>query len=102
MYHLNKKQKIILGILVTIITGFVYYYVYAKEGNNTVSVIENSLEIQSDRIEQQEEYNNDKILVHISGAVKKEGVVELKKDSRIADAIEKARRNQGRSIYERY
>ena len=36
-----------------------------------------------------EEEKSKKIIVHISGAVKQEGVVELEEDSRIADAIEK-------------
>ena len=31
MYNLNKKQKVILGILVSIVLFGVWYYVYAKE-----------------------------------------------------------------------
>ena len=41
-----------------------------------------------------EEYSDKFILVHVSGAVNKEGIVELKINSRIADAIEKARWNK--------
>ena len=91
MYNLNKKQKIILGILVAIVAGFVCYYVYAKdEGANTVN-LESDLAIQEEMTGQEEEqHSDDRILVHISGAVNKEGIVELKIGSRIADAIDKA------------
>ena len=34
MYNLNKKQKIILGIAIAIVAGFICYYVYAKEDNS--------------------------------------------------------------------
>lgn len=91
MYNLNKKQKIILGILVAIVAGFVCYYVYAKdEGANTVN-LESDLAMQEEMTGQEEEqHSDDRILVHISGAVNKEGIVELKIGSRIADAIDKA------------
>lgn len=90
MYNFSKKQKIILGIIIAIIVGFVCYYVYAREEVNTSSVnLENNVEEQEETKEK-EEFSDDRILVHISGAVNKEGVVELKVDSRISDAIEKA------------
>lgn len=96
MYNFNKKQKIILGILTAIVAGFICYYVYAKEDNNNTPLEEN-LEIQDEKTEEQEEgYSDDRILVHISGAVNKEGIVELKANSRISDAIEKARRSKRR------
>lgn len=92
MNNFNQKQKIILGILTTIILGGICYYVYGKEDNSTQLEIENNLEIQNE--EAQEEYSDTLILVHVSGAVNKEGVIELKANSRISDAIEKARRIQ--------
>ena len=103
MYNFNKKQKIILGIITAIVAGFICYYVYAKEENDyTQLALENNLEIQSEEIEEQEGYSDDRILVHVSGAVNKEGVVELKIDSRISDAIEKARRNTRRCLHRGY
>lgn len=94
MYNFDKKQKIILGILVAIVVGFVCYYVYAKEDeSNTQIESENSLEVQDEDIEGQEGYSDDVILVHVSGAVNQEGVVELKANGRISDAIDKARRS---------
>lgn len=91
MYNLNKKQKIILGILGVIVAGFICYYVYAKDEESNMTNLENDLETQEEVIEQEkEQYSDDRILVHISGAVNKEGIVELKAGSRIADAIDKA------------
>lgn len=88
MYNLNKKQKIILGILTGIVVAFICYYVYGKEETIVVEV-ENSLEIE-EQVNEEEVYSNDTIFVHVSGAVNQEGVIELKVDSRISDAIEKA------------
>ena len=103
MYNINKKQKIILGIITAIVAGFVCYYVSAREENNeTPLAFENNLEIQKEEVEEPEEYSDDRILVHVSGAVNKEGVVELKIDSRISDAIEKARRSKRRRLRRRY
>ncbi|MCI8760610.1 MAG: ComEA family DNA-binding protein [Clostridia bacterium] len=89
MYNFNKKQKIILGILVAIIAGFICYYVYAKEDSSLQLNLENTIETE-EQVQSQEEYSDDTILVHISGAVNKEGMVELKINSRISDAIDKA------------
>lgn len=90
MYNFNKKQKIILGILIAIVAGFICYYVYAKEDDNTPINLENNIETEENEIEKKEAYSDDIILVHISGAVNKEGVIELKINSRISDAIDKA------------
>jgi competence protein ComEA len=95
MYNFDKKQKIILGVLAIIVVGFICYYVYSKEDYSSEQLqLEESLEIQKEETETQEEYSDDRILVHVSGAVNKEGVVELKADSRILDAIEQARRSK--------
>lgn len=87
MYNFNKKQKVILGIIITIIIGFICYYVYAKEENDESIDLETNIETQE---ESPKEEIEDSILVHISGAVHQEGIVELKTNSRISDAIEKA------------
>lgn len=90
MYNFSKKQKIILGIIIAIIVGFVCYYVYAREEVDiSSSDLENNIEMQEETKEKQE-FSDDRILVHISGAVNKEGMVELKINSRISDAIDKA------------
>lgn len=91
MNNFNQKQKIILGILITIILGAIGYYVYGKEDNTEQLEIQNNIEVQTEDTQKEEEYSDTLILVHVSGAVSKEGVIELKAGSRIAEAIEKAR-----------
>lgn len=90
MNHLNKKQKIILGILISIIGIVIFCYTYATETTDE-NQIENILEIpeqnQTNKTEQEKEEN---IYIHIAGCVQKEGLLELKSNNRIADAIEKA------------
>ena len=96
MYNLDKKQKTILIIIIAIIIGFICYYVYAKDEEEN-SQIQNNLEIKNIE-EQKEDQGNDKdeiILVHVSGAVNNEGIVELKIGSRISDAIDKSRWYKG-------
>lgn len=102
MYQFNKKQKIILGILVAIVGGGIYYYVYAKEDNKIQVNLENNIETQEKETQEQTEYSDDRILVHISGAVNKEGIIELKIDSRVADAIDLARWCKGGCKFRRY
>lgn len=87
MNDLNKKQKIILIILITIIGIGIYCYTNAIE-NTSEEEIENVLEVaQTNTTKETEEKN---IFVHIAGCVQKEGMLELSSNSRIADAIEKA------------
>ncbi|MCI8411526.1 MAG: hypothetical protein HFJ40_03645 [Clostridia bacterium] len=93
MYNLNKKQKIVLAILAIIITIAICYYVYAKD-NVSNEVQDESLEIEEmtkdNNKDSKEEYSDTIIIVHVTGAVNNEGIVELKVNSRISDAIDKA------------
>ncbi len=87
MNYLNKKQKIIVIILITIIGIGIYCYTNAIE-NTSEEEIENVLEIAQDNTTKETEEKN--IFVHIAGCVQKEGMLELSANCRIADAIEKA------------
>ena len=99
MYGLGKKQKIILVVIAIIVVGFICYYVYSKDEGN-MNFYNNELEIEEEREEEgqtvsedenkTEEYSDSTIIVHVEGAVNKPGVYELRINSRIADAIEKA------------
>ena len=98
MYNLSKKQKIILGVIAVFIVCALSYYAYTKDENTFVSTeelqVENQLEEQEenkskDRAEDKE-FSDTMIMVHVSGAVNREGLIELKAKSRIADAIDKA------------
>ena len=98
MKDLNKKQKIILITIISILLGAIIYYVYGKE---TPSINQNEImtyENETNETEEentiltkiQKEENIEKIIIYITGAVKKEGVYELEEGSRISDAIEQA------------
>lgn len=92
MYELNKKQKIILIILASIIAIAICYYVYAKD-ESSISVNNEEIEVEETAKEDKketEEDSSDIIMVHITGAVNNPGIIELKTNSRIADAIDKA------------
>lgn len=88
MNKLNKKQKITLIILASILLAGFCYYTYINE--NKLAVNEN-LEI-TNNIEENKSVSEtkNKIKVHILGAVNIEGIVELEENSRIADAVEAA------------
>ena len=86
MKNLDLKQKKIILIIVLIIVLIIYYYFSTKDSTDEID--SQNLEItNTENIEEKEE---EKIVVHITGAVNKEGIVELETGARIADAIEKA------------
>lgn len=111
MNNFNKKQKIILAIILCIIIGIVYNYFYSNNNDFELirteetdsnshtddtdkEVIDKDIEAlnkspQNNGIERYKE-EAEKIVVHISGAVINEGIVELKNNSRVYDAIEEA------------
>ena len=100
MNQLKTKQRIILIIGIIIISIFIIYYVYTKDGNNFEIIEENVLIPEEEKILEDEENANEdetieeveekNIMVHITGAVKNEGVVYLDSDSRVINAIEEA------------
>ena len=93
MYNFNKKQKIVLVILAIAVILGICYYVYAKDGDFSSMEelqVEESLKANSEEAKEINKENEETIVVHISGAVEQEGIVELKVNSRVADAIEKA------------
>ena len=97
MYEFNKKQKIIIAIIGSMIIIAFLYYIYTKEDESVISteeiVEENMIENTAENLEENEETtkeDTDKIIVHVSGAVNKEGIVKLEENSRISDAIDKA------------
>lgn len=94
----NKKNKIILIVIVAIVAIINYYFIFDRKEewlNNQEQNLEIKEEIKTnDQIEnnsnEQQLEKNENIIVHVSGAVNKEGIVELKNNSRIIDAIDKA------------
>lgn len=92
MENLSKKQIIIIGIiLVTIVVVVVYYFFNSIQEIN----YENLDNTETEETEENDIKSNiteieEKIVVHIAGAVNKEGIVTLKEGERIIDAINQA------------
>lgn len=117
MKKINKKQKTILAVFVIVVIiisyGIYFYhsnmyeefeesenikelipYEYEQDNNKTEIASNNTDSTQESGKDTNEDMATDEtgeiIVVHITGEVKNWGVLELPKNSRIADAIEKA------------
>ncbi len=93
MEILNKKEKVILILIIIIILLFIGYYIITKVSNSRYMNLETeeSESIEEKEISSEEEIAEEKyIIVHVTGSVKKQGIVKLEEGSRILDAIEKA------------
>lgn len=87
---MNKEKKIKLALTIAIgiiaIVGIIKAVDIYYEKNNTEKIsISNFIENETE-----DEKDNTKIKVYITGEVKNQGVIELEEGDRIADAIEKA------------
>lgn len=89
MIKINKKTLII--IITIIVTALIIaYMLFTKSNDETITDLEEIETNENDTQNNQKETNENKIIIHITGAIKKEGIYELKENSRIADAIEAA------------
>ncbi|MGN1310360.1 MAG: helix-hairpin-helix domain-containing protein [Clostridia bacterium] len=82
----NLKKVIILGIIIVIIIIYcIYNYI---QGNKYEEVIQEDVYISVEENKIQEEKNI--IILHITGAVKNPGIVQIEEGARLIDAIEAA------------
>lgn len=91
MENLSKKQWVILTLIIIVIIIVVGYYLFTNFQQIGYENLEE--EFENDMVENeiiQQEEKEETILVHIAGAVKKEGVVTLEEGTRIVDAINEA------------
>lgn len=104
----NKKKIIISILLIITLIGFIVYTIIENHGNNEINleaVLSENLENDNTEQDSEEiniqnnikgldnneiEENNNQIIVHVTGEVKKQGIVYLQEGARVADAIEKA------------
>ena len=92
MEFLNKKQKLILGVVGSIMFLFIGYYILNKTEKlnyiefNEDEIINETINIEENTIEKEE----NEIIIHITGEVENEGIVKIDKNSRLADVIEEA------------
>lgn len=90
MEILNKKQKIIVVVLIIIMCIVIGYYIISKMEKYDYSDIEKISNIIEEDQEVDDNIIENKIVIHITGEVEEEGVIELEKGARISDAIEEA------------
>ena len=88
MEFLNKKQKLILILIGTLMLIFIGYYVLNRNEKQEYLEFNDEAIIELEAKEEIEE--EDKIIVHIVGEVKNEGIIKVEKNSRISDVIDKA------------
>lgn len=90
MEILNKKQKIIVVVLIIIMCIVIGYYIISKTEKYDYSDIEKISNIIEEDQEVDDNIIENKIVIHITGEVEEEGVIELEEGARISDAIEEA------------
>ena len=90
MEILNKKQKIIVVVLIIIMCIVIGYYIISKTEKYDYSDIEKISNIIEEDQEVDDNIIENKIVIHITGEVEEECVIELEKGARISDAIEEA------------
>ena len=100
MEILNKKQKIILIIIVVFILLFIGYYIINKVNNSSYinletediseSNIKKGQNLEGNISYEEEKENSTKVVIHATGEIKKQGIVEVKEGSRISDVIKAA------------
>lgn len=94
MKKLNKNI-IVYTFMIIFVVGIYYLFIRDKdyiESNSNVNILEinkENTEIE-DNLSNTKENIEEKIVIYITGAVKNEGIYDMKKNSRIADSIEKA------------
>lgn len=84
-----SNNKIIIIIIVLIIITFICIYFFTRNNMNEEYNDIEELDI-IENVTEEETVEEETILVHVTGAVKNEGIVKLKEGARIADAIEAA------------
>ena len=87
--NLTKKQKIIVIAIAGIVAIGIMYFIYNKNQVKEDINIENEILVNNVSTNENNT-NDDMVIIHITGSVKNPGIVKLKEESRIEDAIEAA------------
>lgn len=88
---LNKKQKIIIIGVATFMVLFIGFYIINKTNNSEyieLETQENKLIEDNTSISEEHSEKEEKIIIHVTGAVKKQGIVEVENGARISDVID--------------
>lgn len=88
MEMLNKKQKmLVIGGVICICIIIIFYYINSTK---EVYISDEAFESNEINVSKEEEKNQNTIIVHVTGAVKNQGIAMVKEDARINDVIEAA------------
>lgn len=91
MLNLSKKQLIILITIGGVIVFVIGYYLYTTTSNESYEQLDIISEEKDDKNKENVENEQEEmIVIHIAGEVKKPGIVKIKEGARIADIIEEA------------
>lgn len=91
MLNLSKKQLIILIAIGGVIVFVIGYYIYTTASNESYEQLDIiSEEKDNQNKENVENKQEEMIVIHIAGEVKKPGIIKIKEGARIADIIEAA------------
>lgn len=93
MNEFNKKTRIIIICVCSVLVGAILYYVYGREeieNTNEIIPYEETEENKEITEANGSEEEKNEIIIYITGEINKEGVYKLEEGSRIADAIELA------------
>lgn len=87
---LNKKQKVIIIVIVIFMLLFIGYYIINKVNDAEYIKLETEENESIESTTANEEILKDEqdIIVYLTGAVKKPGIVKVKQGSRISDVID--------------
>lgn len=85
-----KDNKIIVVVCIIIIIIFFCVFFYTRSNLKSEYNEVNNYDILQNETNIEENEDDTKIFVHVTGAVKNEGIVEIKEEGRIADAVEAA------------
>ncbi len=105
-FEIDNKKKVIIVIGIAILICIAVFMYFENKQESDINLIDDVNEIQLENFGNEDEdknennnaenntieneENKEKIAVHITGEVKKKGIIYLNKGQRIADAIEKA------------
>lgn len=90
MLEFIKQKKNLLIIIGSIILVGIYWFFNMSTTTQDITIQDNMLEVAENTKDEKIESDEDIIIVHITGGVNKPGIVKLKENSRIEDAIEAA------------
>ncbi len=85
-----KDNKIIVVVCIIIIIIFFCVFFYTRSNLESEYNEVNNYDILQNETNIEENEDDTKIFVHVTGAVKNEGIVDIKEEGRIADAVEAA------------